>query len=255
MKRNPNPRRLSNNRGFTLLEILIVISIIISVFGGLGVAGFKFAKTRGDIASVVRAVNTDKSALATFATQASNNGLIPLTKGPLTSIPLTGTMAAAAASAVNNAVHLEIALLGSGALEGASIITMGSNVPPAGAASNPILWNQTTQTFFTTGDVAPNFDFTPTSTLDSVISAPATAPSAAVGANFRLDGTTNIPASTRVVYRKIPNVPAATAHALAQSFYKGVLPAAGAACDVGPVAYAAADATGKMTVYVYITQQ
>jgi prepilin-type N-terminal cleavage/methylation domain-containing protein len=255
MKSIQTRRRLSENRGFTLLEILIVIAIVISVFGGLGVAGFKYAKQRGDIASVVRAMNTDKSALAIFTNQANSNGLIPLTKGTTATLPLTGTMAGSTAAVIGNAVNLEIALLGSGALEGASLITLGSNVAPGGTTTAPVLWNQTTQTFYTTGDVAPTYDYSATATLDCVISAPATAPSAAAGANFRLDGTTNLPANTRVVYRKIPNVTASAAYALAQALYKGTLPAQGSACDVGPIAYGAADASGKTTLYIFITQQ
>lgn len=245
-------RRLKDARGFTLIELLIVIGIIVTVFGSLGVSGFKYAKQRGDIASVVNAMNTDKSAIAIFTNLPKSNGLLPLTKG--TSLPLTGTLGGASAT-IQNALHLEIALIGSGALEGGSIVSLGTNAAPGGSTTTPIKWNQATQTFSTDANAAPTYDFSNSTTLECVMSSPGTTPSTGNGTMFKLDGVTEIPANTRIVYRKIPNCTAQGAYALASSLFKGTVPDAGTACDVGPVVYDAPNASGTTTAYVYITQQ
>ena len=82
---------------------------------------------------------------------------------------------------------------------------------------------------------------------------PALAPSAALGANFRLDGTTNISANYVVAYLVIPACPARDAYELALAMNGAQLaPAEGAACDTGIVAYPI-PANGITDVYVYIT--
>ena len=81
----------------------------------------------------------------------------------------------------------------------------------------------------------------------------ALAPSAALGANFRLDGATNLNANYVVAYLVIPACPAKDAYELAVSMNGAQLaPVEGAASDSGIVAYAA-PANGVTDVYVYLT--
>jgi len=254
MKKNtvPHRRRLADARGFTLIELLIVISIIVAVFGSLGISGFKYAKQRGDIASVVKAINTDKSAISIFTTMPKSNGLIPLTKGA--NLPITGAISGSQ-PALYNALHLEIALVGSGALEGGASISLGSNQPPMGSSTTPIKWNQAAQAFYTDFGYAPSLDYSKSTTLECVLSAPGAYPETAYGQQFRLDGVTEIPANTRIVYRRVPNCTAQAAYSLACALYKGIVPDVGSACGVGPVVYDAPDASGVTTAYIYVTQQ
>src|SRR5207244_5470014 len=82
---------------------------------------------------------------------------------------------------------------------------------------------------------------------------PAAAPSAALGANFRLDGINNINANYVVAYLVIPACPAKDAYELAVAMNGPQLaPIEGAASDSAFVAYAA-PANGVTDVYVYLT--
>lgn len=92
-----------------------------------------------------------------------------------------------------------------------------------------------------------------TAALESRRSDPSLAPSAADGANFRLDGETDLPANRQVFYVFLPRVPIALARRMVALRQPGFLPAdAAAACDAGEVVYPA-PADGETTVFLYVT--
>lgn len=243
--------RSNRRRGFSLIELLIVLAIVITVLTTLGVPAYQRAQQQGQIASALRMISSAKSTLALYTASADWNGQVPITEG--TGIPLTGTMGGATNTVIGDATTLQTALLSARTLDAPLSASLGSSTPPTGATTTPVLFNMTTQTFSTTGDAAPTQSFAATTRLECRMSAPATAPSVALGANFRLDGTNNVPANTRLVYCVFPNVTASAAYEFARSTYKGIVAAQGAAQDAGPVVYAAADANGNTTVYAYVS--
>lgn len=253
---NPNTRhtaafsQANRRRGFSLIEMLIVLTIGITIAGFLGVPAYQRAQQQNMIAGASRAIASAKSALQLYSQMPDFNGQIPITEG--TSIPLTGTMGGATNTVIGDATTLQTALLTARTLEAPISSPFGSSTPPTGATTAPVLFSMTTQTFSTTGDVAPTQSYAATSRLECRLSVPATAPSAAAGANFRLDGTNNMPANTRIAYWVFPNVSASAAYEFAKTMYKGTVSAQGAAQDAGPVVYAAADSSGNTTVYAYV---
>jgi prepilin-type N-terminal cleavage/methylation domain-containing protein len=242
--------RASRRGGFTLIEILVVLGIIIAIAGSLGVPMYQRAEQQKLIAGATRAIANAKSALAMFTQQSDYTGTIPITEG--TGIPLTGTMAGATNTVISNATTLQVALLTAKCLEAPIAPTLGSSSTPTGATTAPVLWNQATGTFSTTGDVTPTQDYSATGRLECKLATPATAPSAAAGGNFRLDATNNVSSNTHVVYWVFTNVPSEVAREFARAVYKGTVSASGALQDVGPVVYPAADAQGNTTVYAYV---
>lgn len=244
---NKHPLR-RKNRGAALLEILIYLLIFIGVIGVIGIPMYQKAKLQGDIASAAGAIRSAEQAVGLLMAQPGFNGSIPITEG--TGIPITGTMAAATNTTIGNATTLEIALLGAKVLKAPISMTLGADTVTTGTV--PVLWNTSTQTFYTTGDAAPNYNFSAARTLECKLSTPATAPSSAAGGNFRIDGTNNLDANVHVVYWRVPKVSGEAAYQLARSMYKGVVAAQGAAQDAGPITYGAVDSLGETVVFMYV---
>jgi hypothetical protein len=104
-----------------------------------------------------------------------------------------------------------------------------------------------------TPDSVPQRNWSGVTRIEARTANPALAPSVALGANFRLDGTSNLNANSVVAYLVIPACPARDAYELAVTMNGAQLaPVEGAACDTGVVAFAA-PANGVTDVYVYIT--
>ena len=104
-----------------------------------------------------------------------------------------------------------------------------------------------------TPDAAPLRNWSGVTRAEARTANPLLAPSAALGANFRLDGTTNLTANYVVAYLVLPACPARDAYELALSMNGAQLaPVEGAASDSGVVAYAA-PVNGITDVYVYLT--
>src|SRR5690606_30081737 len=132
-------------------------------------------------------------------------------------------------------------------------LRMGSQFYASTGTGNEMQWNQALQAFTMTPDAAPLRNWSAVTRAEARTANPALAPSAALEANFRLDGITNFNANYVVAYLVIPQVPARDAYELALSMNGPQLaPVEEAACDTGVVAYAA-PANGITDVYVYVT--
>ncbi len=85
----------------------------------------------------------------------------------------------------------------------------------------------------------------------------ANTPSTAAGANYQLDGSTNLPAGSLVISAVIPNLTGQQAHELSVAVDGDSLSAADnvTADNAGKVVYAAPNGNGLTTAYVYIAQQ
>jgi hypothetical protein len=103
-----------------------------------------------------------------------------------------------------------------------------------------------------TPDAAPQRNWTGVTRVEARTANPALAPSAALGANFRLDGLTNLSANYVVAYLVVPSCPARDAYELAVAMNGAQLaPVEGAASDTGVVVYAA-PSNGVTDVYIYL---
>ncbi len=240
-----------NTRGYSLLELVLVLAIVAVLVGLLLPKGFD-ALRNARIQQVAETVNTLKTALVDFIAMPGGSGSLPRTEG--TGIPCTGAALSGATDiAKGNAARLDAVLLAAGKLERPLSLRMGSQVYASTGAGNEVTWNQVTQTFIMTPDAVPQRNWSGVTRLEARSSAPGTLPSVALGANFRLDGATDLAANLVVAYLVIPGCPAKDALDLATQLNGLQLaPVAGAASDGGVVAYAA-PVNGITDVYVYLT--
>jgi len=249
MKNNRN--KLLSSQGYSLLELVLVLAIVSILVGLLLPKGFD-ALRNARIQQVEKTVDTLKTALTDFLAMAGGNGSIPRTEG--TGIPCSGAALSGATDvAKGNGARLDSVLLAAGKLERPLALRMGTQVYTSTGTGNEMTWNQALQAFVVTPDAAPQRNWSAVTRVEARTANPALAPSAALGANFRLDGATNISATYVVAYLVIPAVPAKDAYELALSMNGAQLaPVEGAACDTGVVAYAA-PANGVTDLYVYLT--
>jgi prepilin-type N-terminal cleavage/methylation domain-containing protein len=238
------------SRGYSLLELVLALAIIAVLVGILLPKGFDALRS-ARIQQVQKTVETLKTALTDFLTMPGGNGSLPHTEGA--GVPCSGAALSAASDlAKGNGARLDAILLAVGKLERPLTLRMGSQAYTSTGTGNEMAWDQPSQTFLMSPDAAPQRDWSGVTRLEARTTNPALAPSAALGANFRLDGITNLNPSYSVAYLAIPAVPAQDAYELALAMNGSLLaPAAGAACDVGLVAYAA-PVNGLTDVYVYV---
>jgi type II secretory pathway pseudopilin PulG len=178
------------------------------------------------VTSAASSINTMKSALADFV---GKYGTVPTT---------------VAASRIDDL------LLTAGYTEGRFQVKIGtqpSNPPVAGAT-----WTYANGAWTAAGGSSQASQ----ARLICVTSSTA-APSAAAGANYQLDGATNLPAGALVVSAVIPNVTASEAYDLSLKIDgQAYTPATtGVVDNAGKVVYAAPNAAGLTTVYVYLASQ
>lgn len=244
-------KKLLNPQGYSLLELVLVLAIVSVLVGLLLPKGFD-ALRNARIQQVAGTVNTLKTALTDYLSMPGGNGSLPRTEG--TGIPCSGAaLSGATDTAKGNGARLDAVLLGVGKLERPLSLRMGTQVFASTGTGNEMLWNQSLQAFAMTPDAAPLRNWSSVTRVEARAANPALAPSAAQGANFRLDGTTNLGVNYVIAYLVIPAVPAKDAYELALAMNGAQLtPAEGIACDTGVVAYAA-PAAGITDVYVYIT--
>lgn len=249
-------KKLSSSRisaqGYSLLELVLVLAIVAVLVGLLLPKGFD-ALRNARIQEVKTTANTLKTALTDLIVMPGGNGSIPRTEG--TGIPTAGAALTGATDiAKGNGARLDTVLLATGKLERPLSLRMGSQGYASSGTGNEMAWNQASQAFVMTPDAAPQRNWTGVTRIEARSSNPALAPSAALGANFRLDGITNRSANVIVAYLVIEDAPAKDAYELALSMNAPQLtPVEGVACDTGLVAYAT-PINGVTDVYVYLAE-
>lgn len=244
--------KLKNCRGFSLLEMVLVLAIFGIIVGLLLPKGFEALRS-ARVQEVRTTVNTLRTAISDLISMPGGSGSIPRTEG--TGIPCSGTaLSGATDTAKGNGARLDAVLLAIGKLERPLSLRMGSQVYASTGSGNEMSWDTTTQAFIMTPDAVPQRNWSAVTRVEARTANAALAPSAAQGANFRLDGITNRNTNVIIAYLVIPGVPATDAYQLALTLNAPQLaPTLGAACDAGQVAYAA-PVNGITDVYVYLTE-
>jgi len=247
-----NIHRQSVTSGYSLLELVLVLAIVSVLVGLLLPKGFD-ALRNARIQQVAKTVDTLKTALTDFIAMPGGNGTLPRTEG--TTIPTSGAALTGATDiAKGNGARLDSVLLATGKLERPLTLRMGSQVYTSTGSGNEMTWNQALSAFVISPDAVPLRNWSAITRIEARSSNAALAPSAAQGANFRLDGLTNRGANLVIAYLVITGCPAKDAYELALSMNAPQLaPIEGAACDTGLVAYAA-PVNGTTDVYVYLAE-
>ena len=237
--------------GYSLLELVVSLAIVSVLVGLLLPKGFDALRT-ARVQQVEKTVDTIKTAITEYLALAGGNGSLPRTEG--TGVPCSGAaLTGASDAAKGNAARLDSVLLTVGRLERPISLRMGTQFYTPTGTGNDVIWSQSSQAFTMTPDAVPQRNWSAVTRVEARTAAPGTLPSAALGANFRLDGLTNLGANSVVAYLVIPAVPAKDAYELAVSMNGAQLaPVEGAPCDTGVVAYAP-PANGVTDVYVYLT--
>ncbi len=239
-----------STRGFTLTEILIAAAIVTAIIGTL-IAGYTLAAENGKASAVTTAVKSIKDATTQFALEHGN--VVPITEATAGGqIPATGALFSATAFAtISNCTTLAPALLTEKCAERGINIPAGPNLVATNSAAADVLWDIPTQSFKMSPDAAPTRDYSLCNRVECRVSN-ATTPESAQGANFFLDGSSNIATGRRIVYVVIPNCPASVAYKISKkidgdnfSTNESTLDRKGAVVYDTPV-------NGATTVYIYI---
>ncbi len=218
-------RRRSN--GFTLIEMIGVLAIIAIL--AVIVVPKVFSTIAGSrVTGAVASINSMRSALAEFS-------------GRFGTVPLTTANS-----------RIDDLLVAAGMLENRFVVKIGAQ--PGTAIVAGANWANVAGTWQTTNAGASQ------ASQSRIIcsTSTATAPATAAGSNFRLNGTTNLPAGSRVVSVVLVNVTGAEARDLSLRIDGDSLSqtVATTADNAGKVAYAAPNAgTGLTTAYVYLAHQ
>lgn len=177
------------------------------------------------ITHAVASINTMKTAVTDFS---AKYGTVPTT---------------------NNNSRIDDLLVTAGMLEGRFIVKIGSTpTNPAGST-----WANSSGTWTASGGTSQT-------SQSRVIcqTSNTTAPSSANGRNFQLDGTTNVPAGSRVVAAVIDNLTGSEARELSLRIDGDMFtePDASTADSAGKVVYKKPAGSGLTTdVYIYIASQ
>ena len=248
MTKTKNTRR--QPQGYSLLELVLALAIV-SVLVGLLLPKGLDALRNARIQQVAKTVDTLKAALTDYLAMPGGSGSLPRTAG--TGVPCSGAALSGATDiAKGNGARLDSILLAVGKLERPLGLRMGSQLYASSGTGNEMTWSQSAQAFIMTPDAAPLRNWSGVTRVEARSSSPGSLPSVALGANFRLDGVTDLAANLVVAYLVIPGCPAKDALDLAtQLNTPQFAPVSGAACDTGIVAYAA-PTNGLTDVYVYL---
>jgi prepilin-type N-terminal cleavage/methylation domain-containing protein len=222
-KNTPLTRRRS--RGFSLIEMIGVLAII-AVLAVVIVPKVFSTISASRVTGAVGSVEAVKTATADFV---GRYGTIPVTT---------------ANSRVDDL------LLAAQYLDSRFVSKIGT--PPSNPALAGAVWTYANGAWAAAGGVSQV-----TQTRVICLASTAVAPSAANGANFQLDGINNLPVGSLVISSAFVNVTASDAQSLSLKIDGDSLSAANlvAADNSGKVVYAAPNAAGLTTVYVYIASQ
>ncbi|MDB6093721.1 MAG: hypothetical protein JWM32_1283 [Verrucomicrobia bacterium] len=240
-----------STKGFSLFEIILVIAII-AVIAAASIPNAVQSLRNSRVTQIQQTVQTLKTATVDYLAMGGANGALPRTEG--TGIPCSGTaLSAASDAAKGNGARFDAILLAVGKLEKPITLKSGSQAATSSGSGNEMVWSQALQAWTMTPDAAPQRNWAQVARVETRGVNAALAPSVAQGANFRLDGTSNLNANATVEYLVIPGMAAGDAYQLALTLVgTQLVPAEGAACDNGVVAYAA-PVNGLTDVFVYIS--
>ncbi|MDX2186328.1 MAG: hypothetical protein SFV32_05310 [Opitutaceae bacterium] len=223
MKKSSPFRRKHLTLGFSLVEMIGVLAII-AILAVVIVPRVFSTIASSRVTNAIGSLNSIKSSVNEFA---GRYGAVPVT---------------------NANSRIDDLLLSAGFLESRFNIKIGT--PP----SNPVVagatWAYNNGTWTATGGSNQN-------TQSKIICLTSTNAAPGTGANYRLDGTNNLPTGARVVSAVIPGVAGTDARELSARLDGDALSQATATtADIaGKVVYAAPNAAGTTTVYVYIAHQ
>ena len=228
MKTSPSQRfncRRRDESGFSLIEMIGVLAIIAVLAVAIVPKVFSTIAT-SRVTSAVSAVTSIQSSAADFS-------------GKYGPIPVSGANA-----------RVDDLLLTSGYLDSRFKVKIGT--PPANPAIAGAAWTYANGAWTSAGGANQA-----TQSRIICLTSTATAPAAAAGSNFQLDGATNLPTGVLVISAVMPNVTGTQAQQLSEAIDGDALSAANAtaADNAGKVVYAAPNAQGLTTVYIYIAQQ
>lgn len=226
MKIAPLPPQTAHRQaGFSLVEMIGVLAII-AILAVVIVPKVFSTIASARITNAAGSVTALKSTVTEFA-------------GKFGTIPTT-----VAAS------RLDDLFLTAGMLDGRFVVKIGTqpaNPPIVGAT-----WSNPTGTWVAAGGANQN-----TQSRVICLVSNATVPSAANGANYMLNGVTNLPAGSRVVSAVIVNATGNEARELSLKLDGEAYTSATAllADAAGKVVYAAPNAAGLTTAYIYLAHQ
>jgi prepilin-type N-terminal cleavage/methylation domain-containing protein len=226
MKIVTRPAYFARQSGFSLVEMIGVLAII-AILAVVIVPKVFSTIASSRVTSAVGSANSMKTAVTDFAGKYGN-------------IPLT-----VAASRIDDL------LITAGLLDTRFLVKIGTQ--PGTTALAGATWSNATGTWIATGGVSQATQ----SRVISLTSAPAAIPGVA-GTNYRLDGTTDLPAAARVVSCVLPGVTLNDARELSLKLDGDAMtqPVSSALADTsGKVTYAAPAAAGTTTVYIYLVHQ
>jgi prepilin-type N-terminal cleavage/methylation domain-containing protein len=217
---------LSRDRaGFSLVEMIGVLAII-AILAVIIVPRVFSTIASSRVTQTVASINSMKTTVTDFA---AKFGTVPTT---------------------NNNSRIDDLLFTAGMMESRFQVKLGTqpgNPPITGAT-----WAQAAGAWTATGGSSQ----TSQSRIICVTSN-TTAPSTANGANYRLNGTTDLPAGSRVISAVVVNLTANEARELSDRLdgASATQTTATTADDAGRVVYRAPNAQGLTTAYVYLAHQ
>ncbi|HEY4246107.1 MAG TPA: prepilin-type N-terminal cleavage/methylation domain-containing protein [Lacunisphaera sp.] len=226
MKIVHRPHSRAHQSGFSLVEMIGVLAII-AILAVVIVPKVFSTIASSRVTSAIGSTSSMKTAVTDFA---GKYGTIPVT---------------------NNNSRIDDLLATSGFLDTRFLVKIGTQ--PTSPALVGATWSNATGTWVATGGVNQTTQ-SRVICLTSVIAAvPGT-----TGTNYFLDGVTALPAAARVVSAVIPSVTLNDARDLSQKIDGDAMtqPIGSALADTaGKVAYAAPNAAGTTTVYIYLVHQ